>query len=276
MKKALAISASLHLLAGVCLVYVGSKLVPPYLPGKFIDITFVEIVKDPPAAVDSPVELAAPKPPPPQTSNPDSPTTEPVPEPLPKTTRNPPPTLPIEQIQPPLNTNQATNASPIARISEPQPEPTSGPNPLPVAENTHSLADTPTPSAPQVATKSSFPTTSPSPLTEDSTETRPLQKAVIGSPSTNPDIIPPQNVRSFKPIYPSTARRQGYEGEVLLQATITTNGKPQDVSVKQSSGFEVLDHAAIRCLKRWRFTPALRAGTPVEWRVEIPLIFKLN
>jgi protein TonB len=46
--------------------------------------------------------------------------------------------------------------------------------------------------------------------------------------------------------------------------------------VKRSSGYEILDKAAMEAVERWKFKPAMADGFPVEGEVEVPIRFKLT
>jgi len=73
------------------------------------------------------------------------------------------------------------------------------------------------------------------------------------------------------PIYPASAQRAGQEGTVLLSITVDANGQPLDVQVERSSGFDVLDAAAVQAVKKWRFN---HSSTMVK--VRVPITFKLK
>ncbi|MGH7845225.1 MAG: energy transducer TonB [Candidatus Binatia bacterium] len=78
------------------------------------------------------------------------------------------------------------------------------------------------------------------------------------------------------PEYPERARRQGWEGTVLLDVLITREGKPEKIEIKQSSGFEILDKAAIQAVTGWRFQPARYGTTALEGWVKVPIVFRLS
>lgn len=78
------------------------------------------------------------------------------------------------------------------------------------------------------------------------------------------------------PAYPEAARRQGLQGKVLLRVTVGPAGEPVQVSLVESSGWALLDDAAIDTVKGWRFDPARRDGLPVAAVVEVPLAFNLD
>jgi protein TonB len=79
-----------------------------------------------------------------------------------------------------------------------------------------------------------------------------------------------------KPPYPLAVRRRGIEGRVVLTAKVRIDGGCEDVRLKQSSGHEALDAAALDTVRKWRFLPARRAGQAVEAWVEVPIVFKLE
>jgi protein TonB len=73
-------------------------------------------------------------------------------------------------------------------------------------------------------------------------------------------------------IYPSKARRTGIQGVVEVIFTINANGGASDISVRRSSGKEILDDEAVRAVKS--ASPFRRPPAPV--RIVIPVSFKLT
>ncbi len=95
--------------------------------------------------------------------------------------------------------------------------------------------------------------------------------------------IQTQGVRYFgaglsnpRPRYPPSARRKRVQGRVLLAVVVTKSGRASSVRIRKSSGFQLLDQAALKTVKRWRFRPATRNGQPVRARVIVPVTFKLK
>jgi periplasmic protein TonB len=78
------------------------------------------------------------------------------------------------------------------------------------------------------------------------------------------------------PDYPREARRRGHEGLVMLSVNVGVDGKAHAVEVQETSGFDLLDRAALRAVREWRFDPATRGGTPIEMTVEVPVRFELR
>jgi protein TonB len=89
------------------------------------------------------------------------------------------------------------------------------------------------------------------------------------------DAIPRYD-RNAPPPYPRLARERGWEGEVLLRVLVSEAGDVRSVSVERSSNHAVLDAAALRAVRRWRFHPSRLGETPVEGEVLVPLRFKLG
>jgi protein TonB len=79
-----------------------------------------------------------------------------------------------------------------------------------------------------------------------------------------------------KPDYPSEAREMRQQGVVMLSVEVDAEGRASDVSLSRSSGYPLLDHAALDAVRRWRFEPAEAGGLPVSSRVEIPVRFSLS
>lgn len=78
------------------------------------------------------------------------------------------------------------------------------------------------------------------------------------------------------PPYPITARRNGWEGEVVLEIVVLPSGDCKNVKVITSSSYEVLDKAAVKGAQQWKFLPARRNDKPVESTVILSVVFRLN
>ncbi len=76
--------------------------------------------------------------------------------------------------------------------------------------------------------------------------------------------------------YPPLSRRFGEEGTVVLRILVTPEGKADTVEIRNSSGFQRLDDAAVQAVKSWRFNPYTYDGKAIsEWLI-FPLSFKLT
>jgi periplasmic protein TonB len=77
------------------------------------------------------------------------------------------------------------------------------------------------------------------------------------------------------PQYSDEARKAKYQGTVVLQVTITTDGKAINISVVKSPGLG-LEEKAVEAVKGWKFKPAVGpSGKPVATIVPIEVTFRL-
>lgn len=82
---------------------------------------------------------------------------------------------------------------------------------------------------------------------------------------------------SGRPPYPPEARRNGWEGRVVVSVLVSEDGSPASVSVAGSSGYDCLDDAAVRAVRDWSFNPALDDdGLPMEVWKNVAVRFDLN
>lgn len=79
-----------------------------------------------------------------------------------------------------------------------------------------------------------------------------------------------------KPLYPPWAKDMGYQGRVMLNVEVLADGRVGQVLLQKSSGYDILDNAAIRSVKSWRFTPARHLGQPVTQWVPVPVKFNFE
>lgn len=86
----------------------------------------------------------------------------------------------------------------------------------------------------------------------------------------------PAYLNNKPPQYPGMARKRGFEGKVILRVRVLSSGNPEELEIKNSSGYEILDEAALKAVEKWKFKPATRGGKPVDSWVEIPIRFELR
>lgn len=87
---------------------------------------------------------------------------------------------------------------------------------------------------------------------------------------------PPMYLQNPVPQYPPLARRRGQQGTVMVRVRVSQEGKPLEVSLQKSSGFALLDAAALEAVQRWTFKPATAGFLPVASTVEVPIRFRLQ
>jgi protein TonB len=95
--------------------------------------------------------------------------------------------------------------------------------------------------------------------------------------ATQPLIEAFPNYRSNPlPKYPHLARQKHWQGVVWLLVDVSADGLVDDLRLEKSCGYRVLDKAASQAVRRWKFSPARRAGLVVESQVRIPVRFRLE
>jgi TonB family protein len=80
-------------------------------------------------------------------------------------------------------------------------------------------------------------------------------------------------VHDVQPVYPLGAKQGHLQGDVLLQATIGTDGLIHDLKVIK--GHPVLVEAAKGAVEQWRYKPYLLNGNPVEVETMITVKFHI-
>jgi len=78
------------------------------------------------------------------------------------------------------------------------------------------------------------------------------------------------------PDYPIPSKRRREEGTVLVNVQVQADGSPAAVSLNRSSGYPLLDRAALDAVRRSTFEPELAAGVPVASLHVVRLRFSLD
>lgn len=163
--------------------------------------------------------------------------------------------------------------------SKPVPSPAVAPDTKPAPEKTAEVKPVAraVKVAKAVAPAAPPPKASPSPVSnvQPSQSHNAIAQAAVLAPVT-PAQFDAAYLQNPRPAYPRLSRRLREQGNVLLAVHVTTDGKPETVSLKQSSGFTRLDDAALESVRRWRFLPARRGDQPISAWVQVPVQFILE
>jgi protein TonB len=89
-------------------------------------------------------------------------------------------------------------------------------------------------------------------------------------------IGPGSDSGNVPPEYPQAAQRAGQQGTVIVRASCSATGVVEDVALAQSSGFPLLDEAALEAVRHWTFAPATLDGVAVASFVRVPVDFVLR
>lgn len=85
----------------------------------------------------------------------------------------------------------------------------------------------------------------------------------------------PDYLKNPAPIYPEIARQHGWEGVVMLDVLVGSNGLVREIRPDKSSGYKVLDESALKTVRAWRFRPARVGSLSFSSRIKIPVRFLL-
>ena len=89
------------------------------------------------------------------------------------------------------------------------------------------------------------------------------------------DVRAPVLLSQLEPDYPEAARRAHKDGVVILEAVITADGAVDDVRILRSAN-PLLDAAAERAVRQWRYKPATLNGRAVSVYLTVTVTFGLR
>jgi periplasmic protein TonB len=87
-------------------------------------------------------------------------------------------------------------------------------------------------------------------------------------------IREPRKLVHVAPVYPEIARLSRVEGVVTMEAVLDATGKVESVRVLSSQ--PLLEEAAVRAVRQWRYTPTALNGVPVPVLMTITVRFSLE
>lgn len=79
-----------------------------------------------------------------------------------------------------------------------------------------------------------------------------------------------------KPRYPLSCRNAGHEGNCVLEAVIDSRGSCVEINIIQTAGCAKLDKAAIKVLKKAKYTPAEQFGLKVNSTKKMVFRFRIE
>jgi protein TonB len=93
------------------------------------------------------------------------------------------------------------------------------------------------------------------------------------STATPPMVESVEYVRAAPPVYPKESQRRREHGTVLLRVLVDSAGRPVQIQVERSSGFDRLDDAARDAVAKFLFRPYEVNGIAQPAQVLIPIGF---
>lgn len=88
--------------------------------------------------------------------------------------------------------------------------------------------------------------------------------------------VEPQYKKNPPPVYPRQALLRSMEGVIILVVYINKEGLPTSIEVEKSSGFYLLDRAAVKAVWKWQFVSAKRGRISVDSKVRVPVQFRIG
>jgi len=95
-------------------------------------------------------------------------------------------------------------------------------------------------------------------------------------PTTGVKFVLPKRKKPSRPAYPGTLKAQGIEADVPVMVSLDATGAVIDVKILKSSGYRELDRSAREAALAEEFTPALKNGVPVPYRLSFTYRFRLE
>jgi periplasmic protein TonB len=151
--------------------------------------------------------------------------------------------------------------------------------PAPAQPDTAALRQRRTPAQEQVKADSAAPPAQSStnvataPVAEAAVPAAPeaARAPVVEQPSSDAEYL-----QNPKPSYPVLSRRLREQGKVIVRVLIGVDGRASRAEIRQSSGYERLDQAALTTVQAWRYVPGRRGGVPEAMWFNVPINFVLE
>ncbi len=100
------------------------------------------------------------------------------------------------------------------------------------------------------------------------------ETAAVGDGGTGGNAA--KMLRGAAPRYPALARQAGWEGTVMVRVLVDRRGVAATVTIRESSGYQLLDDAVLQAVKKWRFAPATQNGNPIASFHDVRVRFRLT
>ncbi len=96
-----------------------------------------------------------------------------------------------------------------------------------------------------------------------------------GANISSDPVFDAQYLNNPSPIYPISARNNNIQGKVYLSVLVGVEGRAMEVKIANSSGYAILDNAALSTVSKWQFIPAKKNGELTLATVIVPIEFKI-
>ncbi len=96
-----------------------------------------------------------------------------------------------------------------------------------------------------------------------------------GLMSVGGGVAAPHLIHSVEPEFTQAAREANFQGSVLIQLIVDSQGNPQDIRVTRHLGMG-LDEKALDAVRQYKFKPAMYQGHPVSVQIVVEVDFHLH
>ncbi|MQR02183.1 energy transducer TonB [Glaciimonas soli] len=114
----------------------------------------------------------------------------------------------------------------------------------------------------EVATETAIPAASPA--------------ATVAAPTPRTITSGIEYIQEPRPEYPSSSKRMGEEGKVIMRVLINEKGRAERIEIQKTSGYSRLDDAAKRAMLRALFKPYMENGKAIPVYAIVPINFQLS
>ena len=84
--------------------------------------------------------------------------------------------------------------------------------------------------------------------------------------------VPPKVLEGNRPAYPALEADRRQKGFVSVICTIGVDGRARDFAIEMMTS-PAFAYEAVRAIEKWRWSPALKNGRPVEQKMRVPMHF---
>jgi TonB family protein len=104
-----------------------------------------------------------------------------------------------------------------------------------------------------------------------------MERPVFTPYTTQPRLINATDVeRAIAQTYPPLLRDAGIGGKAVVWFFVDETGKPMKLQIKETSGYDALDAAALKAAEAVRFAPAENQGRTVPVWISIPIVYAIK
>jgi len=118
--------------------------------------------------------------------------------------------------------------------------------------------------------------TTASALPQSSASTAGAIPATVTANATTMPSVDADYLDNPAPVYPPLSLRRGEQGTVQVRVLISSQGRALRGEVAQSSGFDLLDRAALQAVLQWRYVAAQSNGVAIDKWFTVPVRFRLD